>query len=314
MRRLRPSLLLRGSEARLTAALVLAAQTLFLWMFLSADPIERLARGDLAVLLFASDWRHGMAGNSWLYMPGFFAVAAAVWLCGRHSPVPAIVTHLSASAAAATFVAAAGSILGARLAADQLLISTGIALGAALPGPSAIGTARGLYTLATWTSFVLACRHALAHRTWRPFIVPAVMSIGLALIRPWMVDDFTSENGAIRVVPGTHKLGKLPQDVLEDPKAPYADEILVTGRAGTVVIMNAHCWHGGTANRTDQPRCAMHSFYCRHDKPQQQWQKQLLRPETQERLTPQLRALLALDDPENDRITSSNTVRSGFLK
>lgn len=192
MRRLRPSLLLRGSEARLTAALVLAAQTLFLWMFLSADPIERLARGDLAVLLFASDWRHGMAGNSWLYMPGFFAVAAAVWLCGRHSPVPAIVTHLSASAAAATFVAAAGSILGARLAADQLLISTGIALGAALPGPSAIGTARGLYTLATWTSFVLACRHALAHRTWRPFIVPAVMSIGLALIRPWMVDDFTT--------------------------------------------------------------------------------------------------------------------------
>ena len=130
----------------------------------------------------------------------------------------------------------------------------------------------------------------------------------------WMIDDFTSENGAIRVVPGTHKLGKLPQDVLEDPKAPYSDEILVTGRAGTVVIMNAHCWHGGTANRTDQPRCAMHSFYCRHDKPQQQWQKQLLRPETQERLTPQLRALLALDDPENDRITSSNTVRSGFLK
>lgn len=130
----------------------------------------------------------------------------------------------------------------------------------------------------------------------------------------WMIDDFTSENGAIRAVPGTHKLGKLPQDVLEDPTASHPDEVLVTGPAGTVVVMNAHCWHGGTANRTDKSRCAMHSFYCRWDKPQQQWQKNLLRPETQARLSPKLRELLALDDAENDRITSTNTVRSGFLK
>jgi ectoine hydroxylase-related dioxygenase (phytanoyl-CoA dioxygenase family) len=130
----------------------------------------------------------------------------------------------------------------------------------------------------------------------------------------WMLDDFTRDNGAIRAVPGTHKLGKLPQDVLTDLRAPHPDEALITGPAGTVVIMNAHCWHGGTANRTAKPRRAMHSFYCRWDKPQQQWQKQLLRPETQSRLSPELRELLALDDPENDRITSTNTVRSGFLK
>jgi len=130
----------------------------------------------------------------------------------------------------------------------------------------------------------------------------------------WMLDDFTRDNGAIRAVPGTHKLGKLPQDVLTDLRAPHPDEALITGPAGTVVIMNAHCWHGGTANRTAKPRRAMHSFYCRWDKPQQQWQKQLLRPETQSRLSPELRQLLALDDPENDRITSTNTVRSGFLK
>jgi len=130
----------------------------------------------------------------------------------------------------------------------------------------------------------------------------------------WMLDEFTRDNGAIRAVPGTHKLGKLPQDVLSDPRAPHPEEALITGPAGTVVIMNAHCWHGGTANRTSKPRRAMHSFYCRWDKPQQQWQKQLLRPETQARLSPALRELLALDDPENDRVTSSNTVRSGFLK
>jgi ectoine hydroxylase-related dioxygenase (phytanoyl-CoA dioxygenase family) len=130
----------------------------------------------------------------------------------------------------------------------------------------------------------------------------------------WMLDEFTKDNGAIRVVPGTHNSLKLPQDVLTDLRAPHPNEILVTAPAGTVVIMNAHCWHGGTANRTDKPRRAMHSFYCRSDKPQQQWQKKLLRPETQARLSPELRKLLALDDPENDRLSSADVVRSGFLK
>jgi hypothetical protein len=39
-----------------------------------------------------------------------------------------------------------------------------------------------------------------------------------------------------------------------------------------VVVMNAHLWHGGTANRADRPRLAMHSFYCRRDLPEQQYQ------------------------------------------
>jgi ectoine hydroxylase-related dioxygenase (phytanoyl-CoA dioxygenase family) len=99
-----------------------------------------------------------------------------------------------------------------------------------------------------------------------------------------------------------------------DPHAPHPDEVLLTGSAGTVVVMNAHMWHAGTANRTSAPRLAMHAFYCRRDKPQQQYQKQLLRPEVQAELSPELRRLLALDDPLNDELSSSVTVRSGFLK
>jgi ectoine hydroxylase-related dioxygenase (phytanoyl-CoA dioxygenase family) len=130
----------------------------------------------------------------------------------------------------------------------------------------------------------------------------------------WMLDDFTAENGAIRVVPGSHRKGQLPQHVLAEPWASHSDEILLTATAGTVVVMNAHAWHGGTANRTNAHRRAMHAFYCRWDKPQQQYQKKLVRPDVQQQLSPLLRKLLALDDALNDQLCSEATGQSGFLR
>jgi hypothetical protein len=130
----------------------------------------------------------------------------------------------------------------------------------------------------------------------------------------WMLDDFTTENGALRVIPGSHHWHKKPQEELSDPYAQHPQELLVTGRAGTVVIMNAHTWHGGTANRTDKERRALHSFFCRRDIPQQQYQKRLLSPETQAALTEKLRAILAIDDPMNDELSSVGSGQSGFMK
>ena len=130
----------------------------------------------------------------------------------------------------------------------------------------------------------------------------------------WLLDDFTLENGATRMVPGSHHIGKLPQDVIADINAPHPDEILLVEKAGTVVVMNTHMWHGATANRTDQDRRALHSLYCRRDKPQQQYQKRLLSAETQQNLSPALRELLALDDSFNDEISSQFSNASGFLK
>jgi ectoine hydroxylase-related dioxygenase (phytanoyl-CoA dioxygenase family) len=130
----------------------------------------------------------------------------------------------------------------------------------------------------------------------------------------WMLDDFTPENGAMRAVPRTHLSGRRPQDALADPNAPHPDQVLVTGRAGTICVMNAHLWHGGTANRTAHPRRAIHSFYCRHDVAQQQYQKRLLRPEVQAAMPQPLRELLALDDPFNDELCAQVTSQSGFLK
>lgn len=52
----------------------------------------------------------------------------------------------------------------------------------------------------------------------------------------------------------------------------------------------------------------------RGDQPQQQYQKRLLRPETQVSLSPHLRRILALDEQRNDKLSSKSGGRSGFLK
>ena len=96
--------------------------------------------------------------------------------------------------------------------------------------------------------------------------------------------------------------------------APHPDEVLLLGRAGSIAVMNAHLWHGGTANRSASPRLALHAFYCRRDTPQQQYQRALVRPEVQARLSPDVRDILALDDPLNDELSANVTVRSGFMK
>lgn len=130
----------------------------------------------------------------------------------------------------------------------------------------------------------------------------------------WMLDDFTAENGATRAIPGSHRWGTLPQQVLADPMAPHPQEVLITAPAGTVAIINTHAWHGATANHSGGPRRCLHVFYTRWDKPQQQFQRALLNEDIKRNLSPQLRRLLAIDDEENARITLADPGRSGFLK
>ena len=127
----------------------------------------------------------------------------------------------------------------------------------------------------------------------------------------WMLDDFTPENGATRFVAGSHLWRRLPEP---DFYHPHPDQQLVLGKAGDVVVMNAHMWHGGTANHTCAPRRAMHVYYTRFDQPQQQYQKRWLSPELQARLAPDARRILALDDPLNDELSSTGSGKSGFMK
>jgi hypothetical protein len=170
--------------------------------------------------------------------------------------------------------------------------------------------------------FKLSSLNARSTDPWRPECQPLHCDAGAVADDSgfwvcntiWLLDDFTPDNGATRIVPGSHRWHKLPQEELADPRAAHPDEVLVLGEAGTVVVMNTHAWHGGTANRTGLPRRALHAFYTRGDKPQQQYQQALLREETKARLSPELRRILALDDARNDEISSKVTGMSGFLR
>lgn len=73
----------------------------------------------------------------------------------------------------------------------------------------------------------------------------------------WCVDDFTEENGATRMVPGSHLLHRMPR----------ADEagaatVPMEARAGTMIVMEARVWHKTGHNKTvDKRRAGIFAWY-----------------------------------------------------
>jgi ectoine hydroxylase-related dioxygenase (phytanoyl-CoA dioxygenase family) len=128
------------------------------------------------------------------------------------------------------------------------------------------------------------------HADWGPLEREGVYQVCNSI---WMLDDFTEENGATRVVPGSHLKPKVkPEDEMEDPEQPHPAEQLILGPAGSVAVFNAHVWHGGTQNKTDKPRRAVHSYWTRRENEQQLNQLKHIRLATQSRLSPAQRYLL----------------------
>jgi ectoine hydroxylase-related dioxygenase (phytanoyl-CoA dioxygenase family) len=83
----------------------------------------------------------------------------------------------------------------------------------------------------------------------------------------WPLTDFTEENGATRVVPGSHRNGRKIDDDLKDAKDAHPQEIKLTASVGTVIVFNGHLWHGATLNRSDHRRASVTSFWCRRQLP-----------------------------------------------
>ena len=130
------------------------------------------------------------------------------------------------------------------------------------------------------------------HVDWHETVQPGDYKVCNSI---WLLDDFTRENGATRIVPETHRSGVLPQEALKDPELPHPDELIIEAPAGTVFIFNSHAWHGGTTNRTQQYRRSIHSYFCRSDQPQQVDQSRYIKTETLNRLSPAAVKILGLN-------------------
>ena len=127
------------------------------------------------------------------------------------------------------------------------------------------------------------------HADWSRAVAPNAYEVCNSI---WLLDDFTPDNGATRVVPGSHLSGKAVGEVLSDPKETHEGEKLLAAPAGTVVVFNSHTWHGGTRNQTNKPRRALHSYFTKRHNPQQLDQSRYVTPETRARLSEAARFIL----------------------
>lgn len=102
----------------------------------------------------------------------------------------------------------------------------------------------------------------------------------------WMLDDFTPENGATRIVPRSHRLQKWPKSDEEVPTAPAC------GPAGTIMVFDGRLWHGTGANQTDTPRRALLTYACLPFVRQQENLTMSVAPDVLEACSPELKSLL----------------------
>jgi ectoine hydroxylase-related dioxygenase (phytanoyl-CoA dioxygenase family) len=73
-------------------------------------------------------------------------------------------------------------------------------------------------------------------------------------------DDADSSNGALRVIPGTHRLGRLSAAQINATRA-RASEIVCSAAAGDALLMYSMLLHASSRSTTSRPRRVLHIEY-----------------------------------------------------
>jgi ectoine hydroxylase-related dioxygenase (phytanoyl-CoA dioxygenase family) len=109
-----------------------------------------------------------------------------------------------------------------------------------------------------------------------------------------MVDEFRSNNGATRFVPGSHKWPAMPDDLTNAPRTDYEGEVVACGPAGSVIVYNGSVRHGHAANFSGDPRRSIQGAYIRREAQSGFNLPARMRPETLARISPLAKYLLAV--------------------
>ena len=96
----------------------------------------------------------------------------------------------------------------------------------------------------------------------------------------WMLDKFTIENGATRVIPESHTFKKNIDEVIKNKIEDNANQKFLEGNPGDLAIYNSHLWHGGYLNISGEKRRALHCYYVSRTHPQQTNQQKYLSEST----------------------------------
>jgi len=119
----------------------------------------------------------------------------------------------------------------------------------------------------------------------------------LLLSTMWAISDFTQENGATHIIPGSHRW--------DDQRMPQADEIIAAEMpAGSVLMYAGAAYHGGGSNKSQAPRTGVALHYQLAWLRQEENQYLAVPQDLARTFSPELKALMGYE---------LSTVNSGFV-
>lgn len=116
-----------------------------------------------------------------------------------------------------------------------------------------------LYNISSWHANILS-PGAAAQKLHADAAVPEPLPSWIIRANVnFLPEDYTTENGATLILPGSHKLLKHPKP--EDYENIKNQLVPLEAKSGSIVIWNGHVWHQSGQNNSRSPRVALLACY-----------------------------------------------------
>jgi len=131
------------------------------------------------------------------------------------------------------------------------------------------------------------------------------------------LDDSNLDNGAMRIIPGTHNKIGYPDDHIDITKKNVNEKRLIV-KAGTLVVANLNLWHAGAKNLNGKSRKVIMINIKKRSYDQLLNYKKFLSKNVKDKLTEEQKYILAVRDVDKDQLVdsggSANDQRRQYLE